>query len=73
MPRKLELSDLTIGTCNVQYLYRTGALTIIILCHERYKLDMTAIQEVSWEGSGSIMSQVMTTLYSSSVQSMKEG
>lgn len=35
-----------------------------ISCLERLKLDITAIQEVRWEDSGSITSQGMTMLYS---------
>lgn len=64
MPRKLKLSDLTIGTWNVRFLYRPGTLTTTISCLEQYKLDITAIQEVRWEDSGSITSQGMTMLYS---------
>jgi exonuclease III len=64
LPRTLELSDITIGTWNVRSLYRTGALTTTISCLERYKLDITAIQEVRWEDSGSITSQRMTMFYS---------
>lgn len=39
-------------------------MTTTISCLERYKLDITAIQEVRWEDAGHITSQGMTMFYS---------
>jgi len=52
-----EITDLQIGTWNVQSLFRTEALTISLSCLERYKMDITAIQEVRWRSSGSLKSK----------------
>lgn len=59
-----EITDLQIGTWNVRSLFRTGALTTSLPCLERYKMDITAIQEVRWTSSGSSKSQGMTIFYS---------
>ena len=45
-------------------MYRTGVMTTIVSCLERYKLDITAVQEVRWGGSGSLKTQEMTIFYS---------
>jgi len=47
-----------------KFLYKLVTLTTISSCLERYKFDITAIQEVRWEDSGSITSQEMTIVYS---------
>jgi hypothetical protein len=62
MPRNVKLMYLYIRTWNVQSMYRTGTMTIIILYLQRYRLDITAVQE--WDGSGSIKAHGFTTLYS---------
>lgn len=36
----------------------------IISCLERYRLDITTVQEVRWNGSGSIKTHGFTILYS---------
>jgi len=64
MPRTIELTDKLIGTWNVRSMYRTGIMTTIVSCLERYKLDITAIQEVRWDGSGILKLQEMTIFYS---------
>lgn len=64
MPRTIELTDTLIGTWNVRSMYRTGILTSIISCLERYKLGIAAVQEVRWDGSGSLKSQEITIIYS---------
>lgn len=60
----MEITDLCIGTWNVRSMYRTGKLTTIVSCLERYRLDITAVQEIRWDGSGSIKSQGNTILNS---------
>ncbi|XP_025405871.1 uncharacterized protein LOC112680089 [Sipha flava] len=47
LPRNVEITDLCIGTWNVQSMYRTGTLTTVVSCLERYRLDITAVQEIS--------------------------
>lgn len=64
MPRTIDFTDILIGTWNVRSMYRTGIMMTIVSCLERYNLDITAIQEVRWDGSGSLKSQEMTILYS---------
>jgi len=43
---------------------RTRTMTTIISCLERYRLDITAVQEVRWDGSGSLKANGFTILYS---------
>ncbi|XP_008178654.1 craniofacial development protein 2-like [Acyrthosiphon pisum] len=64
LPRNVEITDLCIGTWNVRSMYRTGTLTTVVSCLERYRLDITAVQEIRRDGSGSIKSQGNTILYS---------
>jgi hypothetical protein len=46
------LKDLKIGTWNVLSLYQPGALKMLLEQLDRYKLDITAIQEMRWIGEG---------------------
>jgi hypothetical protein len=46
------LTDLIIGTWNVRYLYRTGALTTVLSDLDRYRLAIIVIQEVRLTGTG---------------------
>ncbi|XP_060842503.1 craniofacial development protein 2-like [Rhopalosiphum padi] len=39
-------------------------MTTIVSCLERYKLDITAVQEVRWDGAGSLKTQEMIIFYS---------
>lgn len=48
MPRNMELTNLCIRTWNVWSVYRTG--TTIISYLKRYRLDITAVQDVSKMG-----------------------
>jgi len=64
MPRTIEFTDILFGTWNVRSMYRTGVMTTIVSCLERYKLDITAVQEVRWDGAGSLKTQEMTIFYS---------
>ncbi|KAL4096475.1 hypothetical protein QTP88_021421 [Uroleucon formosanum] len=63
MPRD-RLTDLTIGTWNVRSLYRTGALTTVLSDLDRYRLAITAIQEVRWTGRGHLKIDKYTVFYS---------
>lgn len=59
-----RLTDLTFGIWNVRYLYRTGALTIVLSDLDRYRLAITAIQEVGWTGTGHLKLEKHTVFYS---------
>jgi len=50
----VELTELFIGTWNVRSMYKTGTMKTKISCLELYKLDIMAVQEVGWDGSGSL-------------------
>jgi len=64
MPRmNNRLTDLTIGTWNVRSLYRTGALTTVLSDLDRYRLAITAIQEVRWTGTGHLKTEKYTIFY----------
>jgi len=59
-----KLEKLSLGTWNVRTLYGTGALTTVVSAIETYRLDIAAIQELRWTGSGSIKSNNHTVFYS---------
>jgi exonuclease III len=43
---------LIIGSWNVLYLYKAGALKMLLEQLDSYKLDITAIQELRWLDKG---------------------
>jgi len=49
--------DLCIETWNVRSMYRTGTWTKVILCLERYRLDITVDKEVRRDRSGSLVTK----------------
>lgn len=59
-----NLEKLSLGTWKVRTLYATGALTTVVSAIETYRLDIVAIQELRWTGSGSIRSNNHTVFYS---------
>jgi hypothetical protein len=46
--------DMRFGTWNVRSLYRVGSLMTVSRELSRYRLDLVGVQEVRWEGSGTI-------------------
>jgi exonuclease III len=46
--------DMRFGTWNVRSLYRTGSLMTVSRELSRYRLDLVGVQEVRWEGSGTV-------------------
>jgi hypothetical protein len=44
--------DMRFGTWNVRSLYRAGSLRAVAEEILKYKLDLTEIQEVRWDGVG---------------------
>jgi len=53
-----------IGTWNVRSIRRPGALEDLIKCMKEYKLELVALQETRWPGSGDHVSNGYTLLYS---------
>jgi exonuclease III len=47
--------DMRFGTWNVRSLYRTGSLMTVSRELSRYRLDLVGMQEVRWEGSGTVV------------------
>jgi hypothetical protein len=42
------------GTWNIRSLYRTGSLMTVLRELYRYRIDLVEVQEVGWEGSGTV-------------------
>ena len=53
-----------LGTWNVRTAYETGKLEQIIKEMKRYKLGILGVSEMRWAGSGKIVSDDITVLYS---------
>jgi hypothetical protein len=58
------LKDMKIGTWSVLSICQPGALKMLLEQLDRYKLDITVIQEIRWIGEGIIEKKyiVFTTL-----------
>jgi hypothetical protein len=54
------------GTWNIRSLYKPGALKCITSIVKKYYVDLVALQEVRWPGSGHLKSDNMTIFYSGS-------
>lgn len=52
------------GTWNIRTLYRAGALTSIMSEIKKYNVQVTAVQEIRWHGSGIDEYKSHTVLYS---------
>ena len=46
--------DMRFGMWNVRNLYRAGALGLVTSEIEKYRMDLVGVQEVKWEGSGTL-------------------
>jgi hypothetical protein len=55
--------DMRFGTRNVRILYRVGSLMTVSRKLSRYRLDLVGVQEVRWEGSGTIPAGEYTFFY----------
>ncbi|KDR12822.1 hypothetical protein L798_07067, partial [Zootermopsis nevadensis] len=55
--------DMRFGTWNIRSLYRAGALKSVGRELGNYKLDLVAVQEVRWEGEGTIPVDNFTFFY----------
>jgi exonuclease III len=51
------------GTWNVRSLYRVGSLMTVLRELSRYMLDLVGVQEVRWEGSGTVPAGEYTFFY----------
>jgi len=52
------------GTWNIRSLYKPGALKCITSVIKEYNVELVALQEVKWPGSGHHKSDNMTVFYS---------
>jgi hypothetical protein len=51
------------GTWNVRSFYRVGSVTTVSRELSRYSLDLVRVQEVRWEGSGTVPAGEYTFFY----------
>ena len=47
--------DMRFGTWNVRSLYRAGALDLVTSEIDRCRMDLVGVQEVRWDGSGTLV------------------
>lgn len=64
--KRTELSNkqLRVATWNIKTLLRTGKMEETAREIENYNIDITAVQEIRWEGAGEITKDKYTFLYS---------
>jgi hypothetical protein len=55
--------DMRFGTWNVRSLYRAGSLVTDSRELPSYRLDLVGVQEVRWEGSGTVQVEEYTFFY----------
>jgi exonuclease III len=55
--------DMRFGTWNIRSLYRVGSLMTVSREPSRYRLDLVGVQEVKWEGSGTVPAGEYTFFY----------
>jgi hypothetical protein len=55
--------DMRFDTWNIRSLYRVGSLITVSRELSRYRLDLVGVQEVRWEGSGTIPPRKYTFFY----------
>lgn len=56
--------DMNIGTWNVLSWHRPGASLITVQSLEKYNMDITALQEIRWLGSGNTIVGNFVIFYS---------
>lgn len=69
---KQRNKDLNIGTWNIRTLYQTGALSNTIQQLEKYQMNITAIQEIRWTGTGTLNKNNFTIYYSGGTNNKHE-
>jgi hypothetical protein len=55
--------DMRFDTWDIRSLYRVGSLMTVSKELSRYRLDLVGVQEVRWEGSGTVPAGEYTFLY----------
>jgi exonuclease III len=55
--------DMRFGTWNIRSLYRVGSLMTVLMELSRYRLDLVGVQEVRWDGSGTVPAGEYTFFY----------
>jgi exonuclease III len=55
--------EMRFGTWNIRSLYRVGTLMTVTIELSRYRLDFVGLQEVRWEGSGTVPAGEYTFFY----------
>jgi hypothetical protein len=55
--------DMRFGTWNVRSLYRVGSLMTVSKELSGYRLDLVGVQEVRWEGNGTVPAAEYTFLW----------
>jgi exonuclease III len=53
-----------IATWNVRTLYRAGAMREMVKEMDKYKIDICALQEIRWPGTGTVINKNYVILYS---------
>jgi exonuclease III len=61
-PRQRNM-DMRFGTWNIRSLYRAGSLMTVSRELPRYRFDLVGMQEVRWEGSGTVPAGEYTFFY----------
>jgi hypothetical protein len=56
-------NGLSFGTWNVRTLFKSGAVQCLVEEIEKYKLGVVALQEIRWDGNGTIKIQDITIFY----------
>ena len=62
--RHWRRNEFYLGTWNVLFLYRAGALRLLLDQIDKYKIGIIAIQEVRWIGQGVLEKRDHTVFYS---------
>lgn len=65
--------NMRIGTWNTRTLYRPRALKVLLETLDKYKMNITALQEIRWKGSGIMEKQEHTIFYSCHERNHVEG
>ena len=61
--KRKKKMDMKFGAWNVRILYRAGTLGLVASEIDKYRMDLVEVQEVRWEGSGTLESGSYTLFY----------
>jgi hypothetical protein len=65
--------EMRFGTWNVRSLYRVGSLMTVSRELPTYRLDLVGVQEVRWEGSGTVPVGEYTFFYGKGNENLELG